>query len=99
MLAEYDNVRPGLKDEIVKNWNEERGHRHWMEKQIVKTDQREILFVFFGEVIGQVLSFLLAGAVLLVAYLIRDPLGSPLTILTGLGALVWNLRRDSKSKK
>ena len=39
MLADYDNMVPGLADRIVRKWEEQQDHRRKLERTVVERDE------------------------------------------------------------
>lgn len=98
MLAQYDEVVPGLAREIVDQWKAETQHRHATVTGLRKMDMEELARYYDAERRGQVLAFLAIVGVLLVAVtaiMLDRPAVGVAGLLVGGASAIWAMRRRS----
>jgi uncharacterized membrane protein len=98
ILAEYDDVVPGLAREIVDQWKAETRHRHETVTSIRGTDHEAMLNYYEAERRGQTFSMVaILGvlAVAIVAIAFDRPAVGVASLLTGAAATIWAMRRRS----
>lgn len=99
-LGEYDNVKPGLADIIVEQWQSETGHRHKTIDSVRKTDHDAMLAYYAGERRGQwigLVAFFVIAAVAALAILKGSDLAVVGSLFVAGSYAVWALRRQSSA--
>jgi uncharacterized membrane protein len=98
ILAEYDQVVPGLAREIVDQWKAETQHRHVTVTSIRSTDHDAMIKYYEAEQRGQrfsIAAILGVLAVAIVAIAFDRPVVGVAGLLTGGAAAIWAMRRRS----
>jgi len=97
LLADYDEVMPGLAREIVDQWKSETDHRRATVDGLRQSDHDAMKAYYAGEKRGQIFGLILGLAVIalgVLAVILDSPGVAIAGILGAAGAIVWAVRRQ-----
>lgn len=98
VLGEYDQVKPGLADIIVEQWQSETRHRHKTIDGVRETDHEAMRSYYAGERRGQwigLVAFLAIVTVAILAVLKGSDVAALGSLFVAGSYAVWALRRSS----
>lgn len=98
LLEKYDQVVPGLAQDIVEQWKGETAHRHQTIDELRSTDKEAMQAFYKAELRGQIISAVIFIGVLVLAYVAiheHEPAVGVAALITAGGSAVWAMRRRS----
>jgi uncharacterized membrane protein len=98
VLADYDEVIPGLAREIVNQWEAETAHRHRTIDSLRKTDHEAMVAYYKSDRLGQILAAVIFAGIVGVAVLaiaLNSQAIGVSAIITGGASVIWAMRRHS----
>lgn len=98
VLREYEDVKPGLADIIVSQWQQETTHRHSTIDGLRQTDHEAMQRYYEGERQGQWIglgAFIALLAVIVVALILGSDVGAIGGLIVAGAYAIWALRRRS----
>lgn len=98
VLREYEEVKPGLADIIVSQWQQETAHRHATIDGLRETDHEAMQKYYAGEKQGQWIglgAFIALLAVIVVALVLGSDVGAIGGLIVAGAYAIWALRRRS----